>query len=222
MAKYYKAEDVINTLADQWRFEAETESPYATADIEEWQELARELFADLPTIEVSEDNANAVDGIIAKPSDWNDLLVPKVSEDCISRKYLEDQLQQIEDITAMAHIDLGENPYDETEEITMPISTVRKIFKNAPSVIPSKDDSGTARLDFVKNTIETHIDDASHGLFFTRNFAGDSMTHIDKQFGIDIEICYEYGYFEIFGLTDYEQKVIESFYDGLSAARRNK
>lgn len=63
----------------------------------------------------------------------------EVSEDCISREYLEEQLQQIEDITAMAHIDLGENPYDETEEITMPISTVRKIFKNAPSVVPKLD-----------------------------------------------------------------------------------
>lgn len=58
------------------------------------------------------------------------------NEDCISRKYLEEQLQLIEDITAMAHIDLGEDPYDETEEITMPISTVRKIFKKAPSVVP--------------------------------------------------------------------------------------
>lgn len=60
----------------------------------------------------------------------------EISEDCVSRNYLEEQLQQIEDITAMAHIDLGEDPYDETEEITMPISTVRKIFKNAPSVAP--------------------------------------------------------------------------------------
>ena len=61
----------------------------------------------------------------------------EVSEDCISREYVEEQLQQIEDITAMAHIDLGEDPYDETGEITMPISTVRKIFKDAPSVVPS-------------------------------------------------------------------------------------
>lgn len=65
----------------------------------------------------------------------------EVSEDCISREYLEEQLQQIEDITAMAHIDLGEDPYDETEEITMPISTVRKIFKNAPSVVPTTEQS---------------------------------------------------------------------------------
>ena len=69
--------------------------------------------------------------------DWLESLPTiEVSEDCISREYLEEQLQQIEDITAMAHIDLGEDPYDETEEITMPISTVRKIFKNAPSVLP--------------------------------------------------------------------------------------
>lgn len=76
-------------------------------------------------------------------------VIPTVSEDCISREYLEEQLQQIEDITAMAHIDLGEDPYDETEEITMPISTVRKIFKNAPSVVPrlDKEDSEDERIE---------------------------------------------------------------------------
>ena len=55
MSKYYKAEDVINTLADQWHFEATMEYPDTAGGIEEWKENARELFADLPTIEVSED-----------------------------------------------------------------------------------------------------------------------------------------------------------------------
>ena len=54
MSKYYKAEDVINTLADQWRFEQEMESPYPTEDIEEWKKVARELFADIPIIESEE------------------------------------------------------------------------------------------------------------------------------------------------------------------------
>lgn len=58
MSKYYKAEDVIDTLAEQWHFEATIDCPYAADDIEEWKENARELFADLPTIEVSEDCIN--------------------------------------------------------------------------------------------------------------------------------------------------------------------
>lgn len=55
MSKYYKVEDVIDTLAEQWHFEATIDYPYAADDIEEWKQNARELFADLPTIEVSED-----------------------------------------------------------------------------------------------------------------------------------------------------------------------
>lgn len=62
MSKYYKAEDVINTLADQWHFEATMEYPYAADDIEEWKENARELYASLPTIEVSEDMGEVSDG----------------------------------------------------------------------------------------------------------------------------------------------------------------
>ena len=53
MSKYYKAEDVINTLADQWHFEATMEYPDTAGDIKEWKENARELYADLPTIELS-------------------------------------------------------------------------------------------------------------------------------------------------------------------------
>lgn len=56
MSKYYKAEDVIERLAGQWHYEATIECPYAADDIEEWKQNARELYADLPTIEVSEGN----------------------------------------------------------------------------------------------------------------------------------------------------------------------
>ena len=109
MDKYIKQKDALEV----WNKRAVT---YVKAILE------------LPTIEVME--YPQVEGITPT------LVTTEVSEDCISRNYLEEQLQQIEDITAMAHIDLGEDPYDETEEITMPISTVRKIFKNAPSVLP--------------------------------------------------------------------------------------
>ena len=52
MSKYYNAEDVINTLADQWRFEQEMEYPDTAEDIEEWKKVARTLFSDLPTIDI--------------------------------------------------------------------------------------------------------------------------------------------------------------------------
>ena len=81
----------------------------------------------------------------------------EVSEDCISREYLEEQLQQIEDITAMVHIDLGEDPYDEAEEIVLPIRTVKKIFKNAPSVIPQVPNEDAISKAYFEQKIENQI-----------------------------------------------------------------
>ena len=105
-------------------------------------------------------------------------------------------------------------------DIAEELKNIREILEKQISL--SEDGNETGRLDFVKKTIEAHIDDALCGIYFTRNIVGDQMAHIDKRFGIDIEICYSYEYFEIFGLTVSEQKTIASFYDRLSAARRNK
>ena len=49
----------------------------------------------------------------------------------IKREDFEKQLKQIEDITALSHIELGEEP--EIGEISMPMSTIRKILKGCPS-----------------------------------------------------------------------------------------
>lgn len=100
------------------------------------------------------------------------------------------------------------------------LKNIRKILEKQISRL--EDGSEAGRLDFVKKTIAKHIDDALCGIYFTRNIVGVQMAHIDKQFGIDIEICYSYEYFEIFGLTVSEQRIIESFYEELCAARRNK
>ena len=128
----------------------------------------------------------------------------EVSEDCISRKWLFDKAKSEFD-------ELGED-YD--------INLMLRDIKNAPSVALLQDGVVMERLDFVKKVIETHIDNAQSGIFFTRNFVGDRMVHLNRRFGIDIEICYEYEYFEIFGLTDHEQIIIESFYNVLKRGRR--
>lgn len=149
MSKYFKAEDVLRLLSDEYYSQGKA------GNLATWESIKS-----LPTIEV--EGGDLEDAILLTKDAYSDLCLRasqvsdkaecdnciwnvcnynkidfEVSEDCISREYLEEQLQQIEDITAMAHIDLGEDPYDETEEITMPISTVRKIFKNAPSVVPT-------------------------------------------------------------------------------------
>lgn len=148
---------------------------------------------------------------------WGDVLMERlkdlsieVSEDCISRKWLEENAEFY-----------SQGLYDEGAW-AVPLS----ILDDAPSVVPSReageDDIKDGRLDFVKKTIETHIDDALCGIFFSRNIAGDPMTHLNKGFGIDIEICYPYEYFEVFGLTASEQDTIKAFYDQLSEARRKR
>lgn len=105
MSKYYKADNIINTLADQWRAEAEAESSYPPLDIEELKEIARRLFADLPTIEVS--------------------------EDAISREYLEEQCWQtlISKEMINTDIDLG---------INIGIMKMHENIKDAPSVLPKE------------------------------------------------------------------------------------
>ena len=46
---------------------------------------------------------------------------------------VESTLQEMEMITAMSHIELGEE-VDDVGEISMPMFTVRNIMKNAPSI----------------------------------------------------------------------------------------
>lgn len=67
------------------------------------------------------------------------------------------------------------------------------------------------RLDKVKEIIKEHYVDS--GLFFNRNFVGDTMTTIYDEDGIEIDICYEYEYFEVFGLDKKEQEELTNYYD---------
>lgn len=71
------------------------------------------------------------------------------------------------------------------------------------------------KLDKVKEIIKKNIEDAKCGIFFTRNIVGDPMSEIycDTYDGVEIDICYKYEYFEVFGLTKDEQKEIKNFYD---------
>ena len=55
-------------------------------------------------------------------------------------------------------------------------------------------------LRIAKEVIKNHIEDARFGIFSTRNIVGDPMEVIYCEDGLTIEICYHYGYFEVFGL----------------------
>ena len=76
------------------------------------------------------------------------------------------------------------------------------------------------RLKAVKKIIHDSFDDAPCGLFFTRNIRGDTMENIYQVNGVDIDICYDFMYFEVFGLDDGEQEELLKYYNKLKADLR--
>lgn len=65
----------------------------------------------------------------------------------------------------------------------------------------------------VKKIIKENIDDARCGLYDTRNIAGDSMMNLYEGKYFSLDICWYYGYFEVFGTTDEEFEELEKFYE---------
>lgn len=68
------------------------------------------------------------------------------------------------------------------------------------------------KLDKIKKVIKENYNSADCGLFFTRNLANDYMTTIYEEDEIIIDICYDWRYFEIFGLNGEEEAEIMKYY----------
>ena len=47
-------------------------------------------------------------------------------------------------------------------------------------------------------------------MFDTRNFVGDQMFTIYNEDGFVVDYCYEYGYIEVFGLSDEEFNILDA------------
>ena len=64
----------------------------------------------------------------------------------------------------------------------------------------------------VKDTIRENIDDARCGLYFTRNPTGayTETIYLGKIF--TVEVCRSYGYFEVFGCTAREERMLTDYY----------
>ena len=73
----------------------------------------------------------------------------------------------------------------------------------------------TKAVEKVKEVIKNNIEDALYGIFDCRNVVGDPMETIYDEAGVGIELCRNWGYFEVFGLTDEEFSEVESFYGDL-------
>lgn len=67
----------------------------------------------------------------------------------------------------------------------------------------------------VKEVIENNIEDALYGIFDCCNIVGDPMETIYDEDGVRIDLCRNWGYFEVFGLTNEEFAEVESFYGDL-------
>lgn len=74
---------------------------------------------------------------------------------------------------------------------------------------------GMTKLEKAKQIIEEYLEEAPCGIFDCRNTAGDEMTNIYSADGLDIDICYSWLYFEVFGLSNKEFKELERYYEEL-------
>lgn len=72
------------------------------------------------------------------------------------------------------------------------------------------------RLSIAKHYIAENIKKGRCGLFFTASLClEDKKTTLYKGEGLEILICYEWEYFEVFGLTLRQQAALEKYYDKL-------
>lgn len=78
-----------------------------------------------------------------------------------------------------------------------------------------------SNLEKAKEIVKENFDDAWSGLFNTRNVVGDAMTNIYDENGLIVDICYEYMYFEVFGLSDDEFAELLKYYNSLKGEALN-
>lgn len=71
------------------------------------------------------------------------------------------------------------------------------------------------KLDIAKEIIKEHYKEADCGLYDTHNIVGDWMTTIYKDDSLTIDICYNYSYFEVFGLSNEDFEELLTFYNSL-------
>ena len=72
-----------------------------------------------------------------------------------------------------------------------------------------------SKLEKAKKIIESRIQDAQCGIYNCRNIVGDPMNTIYYDGNLQIDICYHWEYFEVFGLSDDEFKSLEAYYESL-------
>ena len=71
------------------------------------------------------------------------------------------------------------------------------------------------KFDIAKRIIKENYKNADCGIYDTRNIVGDRMTTIYEDNELTIDICYDYSYFEVFGLSKIDFNELKKFYNTL-------
>lgn len=71
------------------------------------------------------------------------------------------------------------------------------------------------KLQKAKEIIKKYYNEADCGIFNVRNHVGDIMANIYDSDDLAIDICYQYSYFEVFGLDEEQFDELRSFYYSL-------
>lgn len=69
------------------------------------------------------------------------------------------------------------------------------------------------RLEIAKAIIRKYIKYGDCGIFDCRNWAGDPMVTIYEDEKIQIDICFQWAYFEVFGLLEEDFDRLEEYYN---------
>lgn len=76
------------------------------------------------------------------------------------------------------------------------------------------------KIEKAKEIVKENFENAPYGLFDTRNVVGDCMTNIYDDDGLCVDICYNWGYFEVFGLDEVQFGELYAFYKSLYNYKR--
>ncbi len=73
-----------------------------------------------------------------------------------------------------------------------------------------------SKLEKAKEIIRENFKYAEFGIFNSRNIVGDPVANLyNKGDGLIVDICYMYGYFEVFGLSEDEFDELAEYYNSL-------
>ena len=77
------------------------------------------------------------------------------------------------------------------------------------------------KLENVKKIIKENFNKGNCGIYNSRNIVGDPMYNIYDDGEVQIDICYYWSYFEVFGLSNEEFDELKKYYNELELINEN-